>query len=132
MAQLLQAAEPARDPVNECRPHASFGMAGSLMTEPVMEQLVLIPTSAALAEGCPHLPDILADLGFSRDARAPCPAVEPVPVVPPGGPTFEHFTALDLRLDRTQPPTLPLPEDDDGTDAAQHSAGPRSIAAITA
>ncbi len=131
-AQLLQAVEPRCKPLGGCRLHPSFAMAGSLMTEPAMEQLVLVPVSAALAEGCPHLPTVLADLGFSSEATAPCPAAEPSRVVSLGGLTFEHFTALDLRLDRTQPPTLPLPEDDDNAEAAQHSAGPLCNTIISA
>ncbi len=130
VAQLLQAAEPARNPVGKGRPHASLAVTGPLMTEPAMEQLVLPPISTALAEGSPHLPTLLAGLGFSHEATAPCSTVDPALIVPPGGSTFEHFAALDLRLDRTQPPTLPLPEDDDGAEAAQHSAGPHFITAI--
>ena len=124
LAQLLQAALP--DDLPDHRPHASVILAGSLKTEPAVEQLMLLPAGVALAERSPHLPTVLADLGLSRGVTARCPAAEPPLLVQPGGPTFEHFAALDLRLDRTQPPTLPLPEVGDGAEATQHSAGPHA------
>ena len=132
MEQILRAAEPSCNPVGKCRLHGSLIMAGTLTAEPAMDQLVLPPISAALGEGPRQLTSILADLGFSPEAAADCPAAEPSLLVPPGGPTFEHFTVLDLRLDRSQPPTLPLPEDDDGAQSAQHGAGPHPISAVTA
>ena len=116
--QLLQAADPHRLDT-KCWPYASLVMAPLAMTEQAIEQLVLMPINAALAEGPREVAQLLADLGFPRGDSSDFPPMEPPSVVPPGGPTFEHFAAQDLRLDRTQPPTLPLPENDNPAVAPQ-------------
>ena len=119
--QLLRAAElPQCSPFKSCKAHA--GIIWSTRTEPAVEQLVLIPIHAALGEGSLDVAVVLADLGFPCEDADNSSPLNPPPLMTSGGPSFEHFAALDLRLDRTQPPTLPLPEDDD-VDAAAHSAG---------
>ena len=118
--QLLRAADPhTGDPVTKCKPHAGMVVARSTAMEPAVEQLELVPISTALAEGPPQLAIVLADLGGPCEDAAGRTSVDPLSIVPPGGLTFEHFAALDLCLDRTQPSTLPLPEDDDTVVAPQ-------------
>ena len=118
--QLLRATEPHNcDSLNSFTPHAGLITTRSPISEPATEQLVLMPLSAALSEVPPQPAVTLAQLGCACEDAAGCPTVEPPPIVPPGCPTFEHFVALDLCLDRSQPPMLPLPEDDDAKVAPQ-------------
>ena len=122
--QLL-AGTGTRDSAAADAPRLSYSLTAAvpLAHEPDLEQLMLPPLSTALSGG-PCRPDaLLGELGWPAGVEVAVSVAETLSVMPPGCPTFEHFAALDLRLDRTQAPTLPLPEDVDALKAQRVSCG---------